>query len=187
MELALALNSNWENGETTWVPKYQEDVEALDLLASHGWSLANAITLSKDILPYRDYILGSRGEFTVAKDQNVRLLSGWSSDRSACYLASGRPVLAEDTGFSDFLPIGKGLIAFQNVEEAIEGVKQIQADYPLHMRKARELAEEYLDSRRCLSAMLAACTQPALLHLLKKSKLGLSNARIFDFVATVGR
>src|SRR5215831_7730759 len=78
-----------------------EDAAALRLLAAHSWRIVDAIPLSRDILPYRDYILGSRGEFTVAKDQNIRLRSGWFSDRSACYLSAGKPVVTQDTAFGN--------------------------------------------------------------------------------------
>ena len=85
-------------------------------LTSFGWNVVDAISLSLDIVPYRDYILGSRGEFTVAKDQNIRLRSGWFSDRSACYLAAGKPVVTQDTAFGNILPMGRGLFAFRNME-----------------------------------------------------------------------
>lgn len=155
LELALALQGKWGDGKNNWVPKYQEDVEALDLLASHGWSLTNAITLSKDILPYRDYILGSRGEFTVAKDQNVRLRSGWFSDRSASYLAAGRPVITQDTGFGNILPTGEGLFAFNTMEEIIVAFDAISSDYARHSRSAREIAEEYFRAETVLARFLA--------------------------------
>src|SRR5256885_6018643 len=82
----------------------QEGADAIETLTRHGWRVINAMTLSRDIALYRDYILASRGEFTVAKDQNVRLRSGWFSDRSACYLATGRPVVTQDTAFGKFVP-----------------------------------------------------------------------------------
>lgn len=154
LELALALAGNWGDGGNAWVPKYQEDTEALQLLAAHGWSLANAITLSKDILPYRDYILGSQGEFTVAKDQNVRLRSGWFSDRSACYLAAGRPVITQDTGFGNILPTGEGLFAFTTMEEIIVAFDVIRSDYARHSRAAKEIAEEYFRAETVLARVL---------------------------------
>ena len=87
--------------------------------------------------PIPAYIRASRGELTVAKDQNVRLRSGWFSERDACYLASGKPVVAQDTGFSNVLPIGEGLFAFTTVEEAVAAVEAINADYPRHAKAAR--------------------------------------------------
>ena len=80
--------------------------------------------------------------------------SGWFSDRSACYLASGRPVLAQETGFSRFLPAGEGLLAFETVDDAAAGVEAIRGDYPRHARRARELAEDLLDSDRVLGRLL---------------------------------
>ena len=154
LELALAVKGNCGKGENSWVPQYQEDAEALHLLVSHGWSLANAIPLSKDILPYREYILGSRGEFTVAKDQNVRLRSGWFSDRSACYLAAGRPVVTQDTGFGNLLPTGKGLFAFTTMDDIIGAFEMIGSDYVGHCRAAREIAEEYFRAETVLAKLL---------------------------------
>jgi hypothetical protein len=84
-------------------------------LESNGWRLADAHALTADPWSYRNYIRASRGEFTVAKDQNIRLRTGWFSDRSACYLAAGRPVITQDTGFGKFLPIGEGLFAFNTI------------------------------------------------------------------------
>ena len=90
------------------------DDEAKRLLTDHGWRLRDGLALSLDIRPYREYLQQSRGEFTVAKDQYVRSWSGWFSDRSACYLAAGRPVVTQETGFSKFVPTGKGLFAFRD-------------------------------------------------------------------------
>jgi hypothetical protein len=111
LELALAVRGHAGDGESAWVPDDEEDADAIRMLTRHGWRVMNAITLSREISPYRDYILGSRGEFTVAKDQNVRLRSGWFSDRSACYLGAGRPVITQDTAFGKFVPTGKRLFA----------------------------------------------------------------------------
>jgi glycosyltransferase involved in cell wall biosynthesis len=104
--------------------------------------------------PYRDYIVGSRGEFTVAKDQNVRLRSGWFSDRSACYLAAGRPVITQDTGFGACLPTGEGLFAFSVAEEVLAALETINADYDRHHRAARAIAAEYFNAETVLSRLL---------------------------------
>ncbi len=154
LELALAVKGNWSVDGNTWIPLLQEDAEALQLLQNHGWFLANALTLSKDILPYRDYILGSRGEFTVAKDQNVRLHSGWFSDRSACYLAAGRPVVTQDTGFGNRLPTGNGLFAFTTMDDIIEAFNAIGSEYARHARAAREIAEDYFRAEEVLTTLL---------------------------------
>ena len=110
-----------------------------------------------DVLQYRDYVRKSRAEFLCPKPIHLDLKTGWFSDRSVAYLASGRPVLAEDTGFSAKLPTGLGLIPFRNLDEAVAGVTAIDSDYAKHSRAARELAAELFDSRRCLQAMLTAC------------------------------
>jgi hypothetical protein len=104
--------------------------------------------------PYRDYIQESLAEFTVAKDQYARLRSGWFSERSACYLAAGRPVITQDTGFGRVLPTGEGLFAFNTIEEAQAAVEAVTADYDRHSRAARGIAAEYFASERVLPAML---------------------------------
>lgn len=150
LELALALQGHWEEGEKDWVLLHKADGEAIRLLRSHGWRITNGLSLSRNILTYRDYILGSRGEFTVAKDQYARLRSGWFSDRSACYLAAGRPVVTQDTGFGKFLPTGEGLFAFNTMEEIVAAFGAINADYERHSRAARKLAAEHFSADRVL-------------------------------------
>jgi GT2 family glycosyltransferase len=113
-----------------------------EMLAGEGWSVRDGLEVSSGLDGYRDYIGSSRAEFTVAKDQNVRLRTGWFSDRSATYLASGRPVVTQDTGLAGALPVGAGLLTFDSPASAAEAVGQIDADYPLHARAARELARE---------------------------------------------
>ena len=109
---------------------------------------------STDLDQYSDYIGISRGEFTVAKEQNVLLRSGWFSDRSASYLATGRPVITQDTGFSNILPAGEGLFGFLTVEEAQRAIDAVNADYQRHSRAASRLAREYFDYRVVLPRML---------------------------------
>jgi hypothetical protein len=124
------------------------------MLESHGWRVRDAMDFSMDPDAYRRYVAGSRGEFTVAKDQNVRLRSGWFSDRSATYLASGRPVVTQDTGFGNVLPTGEGLFAFSTVEEAAEAVRTINGDYRRHCRAAKAVARDYFAHDVVLGAML---------------------------------
>ena len=112
-------------------------------LRRHGWRVRDALALSRDLEPYRDYLRGSRGEFTVAKDQNIRLRTGWFSDRGACYLAAGRPVLTQETGFSKLLPTGKGLFGFRTMEEILEALDLVASDYAGHCRAAGEIAAAY--------------------------------------------
>jgi len=128
--------------------------QAMELLTSHGWSVVDAIALSRDILPYRDYILNSYGEFTVAKDQYTRLRSGWFSDRSVCYLAAGRPVITQETGFSKYLPTGRGLFAFRTMDHILEAIHEINADYSRHSKAALEVAHEYFAAERVLASMM---------------------------------
>jgi len=115
------------------------------LLESRGWSVRPALEISRDLDVYRDYIGSSRGEVTVAKDQNVRLRSGWFSDRAVTYLAAGRPVITQDTGFGSFLPTGEGLYSFANLDEAVAAVEQINGDYERNRRAARRIAREFFE------------------------------------------
>jgi GT2 family glycosyltransferase len=128
--------------------------EERQMLSERGWRLRDGLEVSRGIDSYRDYIAGSRGEFTVAKDQNVRLRTGWFSDRSATYLASGRPVLTQDTGFGSALPSGEGLLGFDSLEAAVEGVAEIDGDYSRHARAARQVAREHFSHEVVLGAML---------------------------------
>lgn len=125
-----------------------------ELLTSHGWQIVNPLSVSTDFWKYRDYLRSSHGEFTVAKEMNIHLRSGWFSDRAACYLAAGRPVVEQDTGFGDVLPIGPGVHAFRTVEEACEAVRAIEADYQSASAHATEVAQEYFAAPRVLSALL---------------------------------
>jgi hypothetical protein len=125
------------------------------LLESHGWKVREANELSCDLDAYGRFIGGSRGEFTVAKDQNVRLRSGWFSERTGQYLACGRPVIVQETGFSNVLPTGRGLFSFQNEEEVIAAIESVVSDYAKHRRAARELVQEYFRYDVVLPRMLA--------------------------------
>ncbi len=131
------------------------DAEAINLLKAKGWGVIEGVALSRDILPYRAYIQASRGEFTVAKDQNIRLRSGWFSDRSACYLAAGRPVITQDTGFGNILPTGRGLFAFRNINDVLAALSAIADDYDGNARAAGEIADAYFSAERVLSSLLA--------------------------------
>lgn len=125
-------------------------------LRAHGWRLVPPLKMSLDVFGrYPRYFRRSRGEFTVAKDQNVRLRSGWFSERDACYLASGKPVVAEDTGFGNILPTGEGLFAVNNVEEALAAIEEINLDYPRHCKAARAIAEEYFRAEKVAAQVLA--------------------------------
>src|SRR5262249_39313619 len=131
-----------------------DDGATLQMLNGHGWRTTDALSLSKDFLPYRDYILGSDGEFTVAKDQNIRLRSGWFSDRSASYLAAGKPVITQDTAFGNILPTGRGLFAFRTLADVLAALDQIQTNYDAHAQAAHEIAQEYFAAETVLAKML---------------------------------
>ena len=124
------------------------------LLTNNGWKLNDAGALTTDPWSYRSYIIASRGEFSVARDQNVRLRSGWFSERSACYLAAGRPVITQDTGFGTALPTGEGLFPFNSLEEIIAAFEAIQSDYCKHSRAARAIAHEYFRAEIVLAKVL---------------------------------
>jgi hypothetical protein len=130
------------------------DARDRDALLREGWVLVEPREAAGDPWRYREYIRGSAAELMVAKSLYVDTRSGWFSDRSACYLASGRPVLAQDTGLEDLLPAGEGLLIFADLEEAAAGAEAILADYDRHSRAARELAEEHLAADRVLPRLL---------------------------------
>jgi hypothetical protein len=154
LELALAVQEKWHEGGKGWLPQHEDDAEAVRFLTSRGWRITNGLRLSTNIFSYRNYIVGSRGEFTVAKDQYARLRSGWFSDRSACYLAAGRPVITQDTGFGKFLPTGEGLFSFKSIEDVVAALASINGDYEKHSRAAREIAEEYFGAENVLKRMV---------------------------------
>ena len=134
------------------------DGAARALLTAHGWRVRDALPLSADIETYRAYIRASGGEFTVAKDQNVRLRSGWFSDRSACYLAAGRPVITQDTAFGNVLPTGLGLFAFRSIDDVVAALDAVRTEPAKHAHAAREIAAEYFAAERVLTDLMAAAT-----------------------------
>jgi hypothetical protein len=130
--------------------------DALDLerLSASGWALLDPAAVAGDPPAYNRFIQGSGAEFTVAKGMYVDTRSGWFSDRSACYLASGKPVVAQETGFSSHLPTGEGLIPFTTLEEAVDAVEDVRADPVRHGRAAREIAEEHLEATHVLQRLV---------------------------------
>ncbi|MEO7501204.1 MAG: hypothetical protein ABIW94_01070 [Gemmatimonadaceae bacterium] len=133
--------------------KVEDDVKTL--LDNHGWRCVDTAGISSDVDSYRSYIQRSRGEFTVAKDQNIRLRSGWFSDRSASYLAAGRPVITEETGFSNILPAGEGLLSFQTMDDALAAIDSVESDYAGHCRAAKEIATEYFAAEPVLKSLMS--------------------------------
>jgi hypothetical protein len=125
-----------------------------DLLAANGWALVEPRTVADDVLGYRSYVQRSTAELMIAKGMYVQSRSGWFSDRSACYLAAGRPVLAHDTGLGDHYPTGAGLLTFSTLDEAVEQVERLRREPEAHARAARWIAEEHFDSDRVLDSLL---------------------------------
>lgn len=123
-------------------------------LEKRGWRVRDALAFDPHGDDYRQYVAGSRGEFTVAKEQNVELRSGWFSDRSATYLAAGRPVIVQDTGFGAALPTGEGLFPVMTLDDAIAAVETVEADYARHRRAARAIARERFEATRVLGELL---------------------------------
>jgi hypothetical protein len=148
--LVLALNIH---------PEEEDDLAAL---RRHGWGLVDPAEVAGSPSRYADFVRGSKGEIGIAKEGYVESRCGWFSDRSACYLAAGRPVVAQDTGFSRHLPTGDGLLTFAMAEEAAAGIEEIAASYERHAAAARALAEGLLDSCLVLPRLLdAVCSTSA--------------------------
>lgn len=125
------------------------------LLESNRWQIVSPLEMSLDVFgKYPEFIRNSRAEWTVAKDQNVRLRSGWFSERDACYLATGKPVIAQDTGFGKTLPTGEGLFAFRSMEDVLAAIDKINSDYGAQCRAARAIAEQYFDAPKVAGKLL---------------------------------
>jgi hypothetical protein len=122
--------------------------------AGHGWKMVDAEQSTLSPQAFGEFIRGSAGEFTVAKEIYAGLSSGWFSDRSSAYLASGRPVVTQESGFSQWLPTGDGLFSYGDVEQAAGALNTIAADYPRHSAAARRIAEENFDSKKVLRELL---------------------------------
>jgi hypothetical protein len=132
---------------------HESEADDLTALRGRGWELADPRLVAGDPWRYRDYVQRSSAELMIAKNLYVETRSGWFSDRSACYLASGRPVLAQDTGLDGLLPTGAGLVTFSTLDEAVAGAEEICADYERHSRAAREIAEEHFAAAKVLPRM----------------------------------
>jgi hypothetical protein len=131
------------------------DHRDIELLRRGGWRVVDPALAAGSPDHYAQYIQGSKAEVMIAKQMYVETRSGWFSDRSACYLASGKPVLAQDTGFADKYPVGKGLLSFRDLDEAVSGIAEIRSDWEGHSRAARAIAEEHFDSRKVLGRLLS--------------------------------
>jgi len=124
-----------------------------DRAVAGGFTFRPVVPMSLDIDDYREYISSSRGEFTVSKDLYVRTRSGWFSDRTVCYLAAGRPVITQFTGFEKYIPTGIGLLGFDDADSAVDAIRTVNSDYPRHAEAAREIAAEYFDALKLLDAI----------------------------------
>jgi len=144
-ELAVAISQTGNTGR---------DAFPIDEVKKHGWKVLNPKVCAENCISYQNFIKNSLGEFSVAKQTYVKGRTGWFSGRSACYLAAGRPVITQETGWSKFIPTGKGLFSFEEQNGAVEAIKQVTSEPQKYSRGAREIAEEYFDSRKVLKTML---------------------------------
>jgi glycosyltransferase involved in cell wall biosynthesis len=124
------------------------------MLVQNGWHVVDPEKVCPDLDSYRTYIETSKAEWSVAKNGYVVGRSGWFSCRSACYLAAGKPVVVQDTGFSSVLPTGEGIVPFSTLEEAVAAIEEVESNYKRHAQAARAIAEEYFDSDKILKQLL---------------------------------
>ncbi len=132
-----------------------QDVEDRCLLERHRWRIRDAREVASTPERYRAYIQGSRGEWSCAKPVFVKLQNAWVSDRTVCYLASGKPAVVQHTGPSAYLPDGEGMFRFSTLEAAAAALDAINTDYERHCRAARDIAETHFDATRVLSRVLS--------------------------------
>jgi hypothetical protein len=136
------------------------DDQERHLMEDHGWRIQNSAEVAGTPELYQRYIQQSRGEFSCAKASCMKWQNAWVSDRTLCYLASGRPVVVQDTGPSAILPNGLGMFRFSTIEQAVQALAAVNEDYPRHRRAARELAETHFDGRRILARLLDEALSP---------------------------
>jgi hypothetical protein len=141
-------------GETFELATDIKDAAEREMFLQNDWRLILPHDLSTDWDAYREYIRGSKGEFTVAKDQYTRLHTGWFSDRSACYLAAGRPVITQETGFTEFYGGQEGLLAFRDMDDITAAAAAVRGDYARHSRAAADIAREYFEAEKVLGSLL---------------------------------
>ena len=141
-------------GETFELATNIKDSKTRTKFQRNGWRLRCPLQMSVDYWLYRDYIQRSKGEFTVAKDQYVRLNTGWFSDRSACYLAAGRPVITQETGFTKNYGGKAGLLSFRSVGEIVDAVEEVNRDYANHSRAAYDIAREFFEAEKVVKSIL---------------------------------
>lgn len=161
LEIALAKtqHANWETGANAWPATVREFVRGnaaatpAQVLAHCGWRVADPAEVCHDLDSYRAYLRTSMAEWSVAKHGYVQGRTGWFSCRSSCYLASGRPVVVQNTGFGDVLPVGQGILPFDTIEEAANALREVAGNYEVHCRAATEIAREYFDSQKVLARL----------------------------------
>ena len=141
-ELEIAINE----GKTRRTPRKR--------LSHKGWRVVDPDEVCPDLESYRSYIESSKAEWSTAKNGYIVGQTGWFSCRSACYLAAGRPVIVQDTGFDQVIPVGEGILAFSSMDEAIDAINKVETDYRHHALAAREIAEQYFDSERVLTRLI---------------------------------
>jgi hypothetical protein len=162
LEIALSgtRHVEWETGDLGPLPPAAGEAvprrgcTASDLLRAAGWRVVDAATACGDLDSYRRYVCASRGEWSVAKGGYVRGQAGWFSCRSACYLAAGRPVIVQDTGFGGVLPTGTGIVSFATIDEATAAIREVHGNYARHAAAARAIAAEYFDAAHVLTHLL---------------------------------
>ena len=153
-EFLRFISAPKKSGEPFELATNIDEIKTQKKFLRNGWRLRCPLQMSVDYWRYRDYIRRSKGEFTVAKDQYVRLNTGWFSDRSACYLAAGRPVITHETGFTRTYGGKLGLLSFRSLDEIADAVKIINANYAKHSRAARALAREFFEAEKVLKSVL---------------------------------
>jgi hypothetical protein len=131
-----------------------DETRDLEALKANGWERADPSAVASTPCAYRDFVRGSRAEFGLAKSGYAISRCGWFSDRSVCYLASGRPVIAQDTGFDRYLPVGEGLFSFASADDVLAALEELSTAYERHRRAARALAEDLFDSDKVLRELL---------------------------------
>ena len=154
LEFMRFVEAPKKSGEPFELATDIKDVKTRRKFDRNGWRFTSPHPLSVDYWLYRDYIRRSKGEFTVAKDQYVRLNTGWFSDRSVCYLAAGRPVITQETGFTKHFGGEAGLFGFTSLGEIVEAVRMINADYKKHSRAASRIARETFEAEKVLASLL---------------------------------
>jgi hypothetical protein len=163
LELALCLDESPESearARQQAYADYEGDAADRKRLESHGWRVRHAYDVAGSPERYQHYIQSSRAEFSCVKPSCIRFQNAWISDRTLCYLATGRPAVVEDTGPSAFLPSGEGLLRFASLEEAVDAVHRVDADYARQCGAARAIAETHFDAKRVVARLLDQALGP---------------------------